>query len=193
MVAGPTEGGWGCVMIGSNQIYAVVGQSHSVRHTVPLAPGCPWHWISPQYAIGQYLLGIAKQIHSGIIRNPCVKRPFKCVLKRTETECTHTQKRTEKGKPYWIQPFCTEISWKEDIAALELAFRKDWDIVVAGDWNISIMYDGIHIQGSPFSVRVYDAAQVKVFGLEGGSVGRIFAFSGRLAFFIFQCVHALGI
>lgn len=50
--------------------------------------------------------------------------------------------------------------------------------MVAGDWNISIMYDGIHIQGSPFSVRVYDAAQVKVFGLEGGSVGRMFAFSG---------------
>ena len=49
----------------------------------------------------------------------------------------------------------------------------------AGDWNISIMYDGIHIQGSPFSVRVYDAAQVKVFGLEGGSVGRMFAFSGE--------------
>ena len=52
------------------------------------------------------------------------------------------------------------------------------DLVFTGDWNISIMYDGIHIQGSPFSVRVYDAAQVKVFGLEGGSVGRMFAFSG---------------
>ena len=52
------------------------------------------------------------------------------------------------------------------------------DLLFTGDWNISIMYDGIHIQGSPFSVRVYDAAQVKVFGLEGGSVGRMFAFSG---------------
>ena len=51
----------------------------------------------------------------------------------------------------------------------------------SGDWNISILYDGVHIQGSPFSVRVYDAAQVKVFGLEGGSVGRMFAFSGELS------------
>lgn len=51
-------------------------------------------------------------------------------------------------------------------------------VVVLGDWNISIMYDGKHIQGSPFSVRVFDAAQVKVFGLEGGSVGNMFSFSG---------------
>jgi filamin len=46
-----------------------------------------------------------------------------------------------------------------------------------GDWDISILYDGKHIQGSPFSVRVFDAAQVKVFGLEGGSVGHPFSFS----------------
>lgn len=52
-------------------------------------------------------------------------------------------------------------------------------VVVLGDWNISIMYDGKHIQGSPFSVRVFDAAQVKVFGLEGGSVGNMFSFSGQ--------------
>ena len=56
---------------------------------------------------------------------------------------------------------------------------KYYCVSVAGDWNISILYEGQHIQGSPFSVRVYDAAQVKVFGLEGGSVGRMFSFSGQ--------------
>ena len=50
---------------------------------------------------------------------------------------------------------------------------------IIGDWNISILYEGRHIQGSPFSVRVFDAAQVKVFGLEGGSVGKMFNFSGK--------------
>ena len=50
---------------------------------------------------------------------------------------------------------------------------------ILGDWNISILFEGQHIQGSPFNVRVYDAAQVKVFGLEGGSVGKQFSFSGN--------------
>ena len=49
-----------------------------------------------------------------------------------------------------------------------------------GDWSISIFYENAHIQGSPFQVRVYDAAQVKVFGLEGGAVGQTFSFSGKL-------------
>ena len=43
---------------------------------------------------------------------------------------------------------------------------------------ISIMYENRHIQGSPFSVRVYDATQVKVFGLEGGTMGASSSFSG---------------
>lgn len=55
-------------------------------------------------------------------------------------------------------------------------------MLLSGDWNISILYEGQHIQGSPFNVRVYDAAQVKVFGLEGGSVGKQFSFSGMQQF-----------
>lgn len=50
---------------------------------------------------------------------------------------------------------------------------------VVGDWNISILYDGQHIQGSPFNVRVFDASQVKVYGLEGGSVENAISFSGQ--------------
>ncbi len=48
-----------------------------------------------------------------------------------------------------------------------------------GDWLVAILYDGQHIQGSPFNVRVYDASQVKVYGLQGGTVGKNFSFSGQ--------------
>ncbi len=32
-----------------------------------------------------------------------------------------------------------------------------------GDWMISILYAGQHIQGSLFNLRVYDVSQVKTF------------------------------
>ncbi|VDI20904.1 filamin [Mytilus galloprovincialis] len=41
----------------------------------------------------------------------------------------------------------------------------------AGVWNLSVLYDGEHISGSPYSVVVYDPASVRVYGLEGGIVG----------------------
>lgn len=41
----------------------------------------------------------------------------------------------------------------------------------AGVWNLSVLYDGEHISGSPYSVVVYDPASVRVYGLEGGVVG----------------------
>ena len=41
----------------------------------------------------------------------------------------------------------------------------------AGDWQIMILYDGQHVDGSPFTVRVYDPGQVKVSDLGNGVVG----------------------
>ena len=41
----------------------------------------------------------------------------------------------------------------------------------AGDWQIMILYDGKHVDGSPFTVRVYDPGQVKVFDISSGVVG----------------------
>ncbi len=64
---------------------------------------------------------------------------------------------------------------------MDLFFINKHCLLLAGDWLISILYEGQHIQGSPFNVRVYDAAQVKVFGLEGGSVGKDFSFSSKLS------------
>lgn len=47
-----------------------------------------------------------------------------------------------------------------------------------GVWQISVLYDGDHINGSPFQVHVYDATNVKVYGLEGGVVGTGLNFNG---------------
>ena len=48
-----------------------------------------------------------------------------------------------------------------------------------GDWKISILSDGQNISGSPFHVRVYDPGQVKVHGLQGGSMGQPVNFAGN--------------
>jgi hypothetical protein len=52
--------------------------------------------------------------------------------------------------------------------------------VVLGDWMINILFDGTHIQGSPFSVRVHDPNRVRVYNLQdGGSAGKEVTFSGK--------------
>jgi len=49
-----------------------------------------------------------------------------------------------------------------------------------GDWMISILYENQNIDGSPFSVRVYDPGRVKVFGLQDtGQIGGPVHFSGQ--------------
>lgn len=51
--------------------------------------------------------------------------------------------------------------------------------MISGDWLISMLYDGNHIQGSPFSVRVHDPNRVRVFGLQDGDgTGKEVIFSG---------------
>jgi len=49
----------------------------------------------------------------------------------------------------------------------------------SGDWDIMILYDGQHVDGSPFRVRVYDPGQVKVAGLRGGVAGTTVLFTGK--------------
>ncbi|XP_056004558.1 filamin-A-like isoform X3 [Ostrea edulis] len=40
-----------------------------------------------------------------------------------------------------------------------------------GVWQVSVHYEGDHISGSPFNIKVFDPNAVRVFGLEGGTVG----------------------
>ena len=46
----------------------------------------------------------------------------------------------------------------------------------AGQWQLSVLYDGEHISGSPYMVHVFDPASVRVYGLEGGTVGEDLTF-----------------
>lgn len=41
------------------------------------------------------------------------------------------------------------------------------------------MYANEHVRGSPYTVNVYDPNAVKVYGLEGGAVGKAFNFTGK--------------
>ena len=42
------------------------------------------------------------------------------------------------------------------------------------------MYDDDHIYGSPYTIQVYDPSQVKIYGLEGGTVGTGLTFNGKV-------------
>jgi len=52
---------------------------------------------------------------------------------------------------------------------------------------VSIMHDNKNIEGSPFTIRVYDPGRVKVFGLQdSGDTGGPVQFSGQ-----YHCVMCL--
>ena len=53
---------------------------------------------------------------------------------------------------------------------------------MTGDWMVSILYDGKHIEGSPFNVRVYDPGQIRVIGLDAGLASRNYTFTGQFCF-----------
>ena len=42
-----------------------------------------------------------------------------------------------------------------------------------------MIYEGEHISGSPFPLKVFDPSLVRVYGLEGGAVGRALTFNGE--------------
>ncbi|KAL8600676.1 hypothetical protein ACOMHN_006742 [Nucella lapillus] len=50
-----------------------------------------------------------------------------------------------------------------------------------GVWEVSVLYEGEHINGSPYRVPVFDPNLVRVYGLEGGAVGRAFTFNADAA------------
>lgn len=52
--------------------------------------------------------------------------------------------------------------------------------MVVGNWKMSVYYDGEHISGSPFDVNVFDPAQVQIYGIDGGTVGKELNFKGKI-------------
>ena len=59
-------------------------------------------------------------------------------------------------------------------------------LCLLGEWEISVLYDDEHIYGSPYTIKVYDPSQVKIYGLEGGTVGTGLTFTGKVLPFLFQ-------
>lgn len=53
-------------------------------------------------------------------------------------------------------------------------------LLVVGNWKMSVYYDGEHISGSPFDVNVFDPAQVQIYGIDGGTVGKELNFKGKI-------------
>ncbi|KAH9509018.1 hypothetical protein Btru_048614 [Bulinus truncatus] len=45
-----------------------------------------------------------------------------------------------------------------------------------GDWLITMIYDGEHINGSPYTIKVFDPSLVHISNLHGGTVGHQLAF-----------------
>ncbi|ESO98829.1 hypothetical protein LOTGIDRAFT_231195 [Lottia gigantea] len=46
-----------------------------------------------------------------------------------------------------------------------------------GEWQMNVTYDGQHVGGSPYTVKVFDPNAVDVYGLDGGAVGKALAFN----------------
>jgi len=51
-------------------------------------------------------------------------------------------------------------------------------VAIVGDWLISVVFEGEHVDGSPFNVSVYDPGRVKVTGLKGATLGKPYIFTG---------------
>jgi len=52
-----------------------------------------------------------------------------------------------------------------------------------------ILYDGKHVDGSPFTVRVHDPGQVKVSGLTAGIVGTAVVFMGKHIYYLLNKIY----
>lgn len=56
-----------------------------------------------------------------------------------------------------------------------------------------MLYDSEHISGSPYTINVFDPSMVKVYGLEGGTVGSGMTFNGNLTFLFFNCKLTMSV
>jgi hypothetical protein len=51
--------------------------------------------------------------------------------------------------------------------------------VLSGDHSVEVKLGGVHVEGSPFLIKAYDAAKVKVTDINSGVVGKPVFFSSR--------------
>ncbi|GFO22963.1 filamin-c, partial [Plakobranchus ocellatus] len=55
--------------------------------------------------------------------------------------------------------------------------KIDWQPTAVGSHKVFIDYAGVPIQGSPFTVKVFDASQVRVSNIQPGLVNRPCSFN----------------
>lgn len=57
--------------------------------------------------------------------------------------------------------------------------------ICLGDHSVEVKVDGIHVEGSPFLVKAYDASKVRVTDINTGFVGKPVNFNSKHIFFKF--------
>lgn len=55
--------------------------------------------------------------------------------------------------------------------------------ICLGDHSVEVKVDGIHVEGSPFLVKAYDASKVRVTDINTGFVGKPVNFNSKCMFF----------
>lgn len=55
----------------------------------------------------------------------------------------------------------------------------------SGDHSVEVKLAGVHVEGSPFLVKAYDAAKVKVTDINSGVVGKPVFFSSMYKIYIY--------
>lgn len=77
---------------------------------------------------------------------------------------------------FLFEHFLSDLSAGSKVYKITLLTFDLW--LLTGVWQVSVHYEGEHISGSPFNIKVFDPNAVRVFGLEGGTVGMGLNFTG---------------
>jgi len=56
----------------------------------------------------------------------------------------------------------------------------------SGDHSVEVKLAGVHVEGSPFLIKAYDAAKVKVTDINSGVVGKPVFFSSTYKLFFYK-------
>lgn len=65
--------------------------------------------------------------------------------------------------------------------------------VLLGDHSVEVKVDGIHVEGSPFLVKAYDASKVRVTDINTGFVGKPVNFNSENIFILFYLIKKITI
>jgi len=70
---------------------------------------------------------------------------------------------------------------------LKLCIASQYICTFSGDHSVEVKLAHVHVEGSPFLVKAYDATKVKVTDINSGVVGKPVFFSSMYK--IYFCLH----